>query len=60
MFKSSRRDKAEGRLDRIGGKVLDMVGRLTGRPSQKVKGKAARARGTARTQKGRAKQRAAR
>ena len=60
MFKSSRRDKAEGRLDRIGGKVLEVVGRLTGRPSHKVKGKAARTRGAARTQKGRAKQRAAR
>ena len=60
MFKSSRQDKAEGFLDRIGGWVLEMVGRITGRTSHKAKGKAARARGSARTTKGRAKQRVGR
>jgi uncharacterized protein YjbJ (UPF0337 family) len=60
MFKSSRRNKAEGRLDRIGGSVLEMVGRITGRTSHKVKGKAARTRGSARTTTGRAKERAGR
>lgn len=69
MFKtkSSRRNKAEGRLDRIGGRLLELVSRVTGRSArqkatgkparQKAKGKAARARGTARTRKGQAKQR---
>jgi uncharacterized protein YjbJ (UPF0337 family) len=60
MFKSSRRNKAEGRLDKVGGWILEMVGRVTGRPSQQIKGKAARKRGAFRTQAGRAKERAGR
>ncbi|MBV8733395.1 MAG: hypothetical protein JO321_07785 [Solirubrobacterales bacterium] len=60
MFKSARRNKAEGRLDRIGGWVLEMVGRITGRKSHKVKGKAARMRGAARTATGRSKERTSR
>ena len=60
MFKSSRRNKAEGRLDKIGGWALEMVGRITGRTSHKAKGKAARSRGSARTKTGRVKQRAGR
>ena len=52
MFKSSRRDRMEGALDRIGGRVLEAIGRLTGRTSYKAKGKAARARGAARRRKG--------
>jgi len=60
MFKSSRRNKAEGRLDKIGAWVLEMVGRITGRPSHKAKGKAARTRGSARKTTGRAKERAGR
>jgi uncharacterized protein YjbJ (UPF0337 family) len=55
MFKSSRRDRAEGGLDRIAGRVLEAIGRLTGRRSYKAKGKAARGRGAVRTRKGRAK-----
>ena len=69
MFKSksSRRDKAEGRLGRLGGRLIEMVSKVTGRstrqkakakPSrQKAKSKAARGRGSARTRKGQAKQR---
>jgi len=59
MFKtkSSKRDKAEGRLDRIGARLMELVGRITGRSDQKAKGKAARARGSARTRRGRTKQR---
>jgi uncharacterized protein YjbJ (UPF0337 family) len=60
MFKSSRRNKADGRLDKIGGRVLELVGRITGRTTYKVKGKAARTRGSARTMTGRAKDRASR
>jgi uncharacterized protein YjbJ (UPF0337 family) len=62
MFKSSRRDKAEGRLEWLAGRLLELMGRFTGRgrAQKKVKGKAARARGSAKTQRGRAKQRAAR
>ncbi len=55
MFKSSRRDRAEGGLDRFGGWVLEAIGRLTGRRSHQAKGKAARGRGAARSGKGRAK-----
>ena len=60
MFKSSRRNKAEGRLDKLGAWVLETLGRITGRKSHKVKGKAARTRGSARTTTGRAKKRAGR
>lgn len=62
MFKSSRRDKAEGRLERLVGRLLEFVGRVTGRGSskKKVKGKAARTRGTAKRHRGRAKQRVSR
>jgi uncharacterized protein YjbJ (UPF0337 family) len=38
----------QGTLDRIGGRLLEAIGRLTGRSSYKVKGKAARARGAGR------------
>lgn len=55
MPKSSRRDRTEGALDRIGGRVLEMFGKLTGRRKHKAKGKAARLRGSARSRKGRAK-----
>jgi uncharacterized protein YjbJ (UPF0337 family) len=54
-MKSARRDKAEGTLDKIGSKVLEFWGSLTGNNSAKAKGKAARGRGTARSAKGRAK-----
>jgi uncharacterized protein YjbJ (UPF0337 family) len=60
MPKSSRRDKAEGTLDRIAGRVLEMWSRVTGKQSTKAKGKAARARGRGRSAKGRVKRRAAR
>ncbi len=55
MAKSSRRNRTEGTLDRIGGTVMELVGRLTGRKTTKAKGKAARFRGSARSTKGRAK-----
>ena len=55
MFKSSRRDRTEGTMDRMGGRILEAFGRMTGRTSYKVKGKATRARGHARKGKGRVK-----
>jgi uncharacterized protein YjbJ (UPF0337 family) len=55
MPKSSKRDKAEGTVDRIAGRVLEMVGKLTGKKSHTAKGRAARTRGSARSAKGRAK-----
>ena len=58
MFKSSRRDKAEGRMERMAGRLLELIGR--GSPKKKVKGKAARTRGAGKTQRGRAKQRVGR
>jgi uncharacterized protein YjbJ (UPF0337 family) len=60
MAKSSRRNKTEGTLDRIGGRVLETVGKITGRKSTKTKGKAARLRGSGRSTTGRAKGRAKR
>jgi uncharacterized protein YjbJ (UPF0337 family) len=60
MAKSSQRDRTEGVLDRIGGRVLEAFGALTGRKRHKAKGKAARLRGAARSRKGRAKRRARR
>jgi uncharacterized protein YjbJ (UPF0337 family) len=54
-MKSGRRDKAEGTIDRIAGRVLEAVGRVTGKRSTKAKGKAARGRGAGRRAKGRVK-----
>ena len=58
MAKTSRRNTAEGTLDKVGGKVMELVGKLTGRKSTRAKGKAARARGRGRATAGRAKRRA--
>ena len=55
MAKSSRRKQPEGSLDRVGGKVMELVGKLTGRKSMQAKGKAARFRGSGKSTKGRAK-----
>jgi uncharacterized protein YjbJ (UPF0337 family) len=55
MAKSARRNQSEGTLDRLGGRVLEMIGKLTGRKSKTAKGKAARVRGSGRSTKGRAK-----
>jgi uncharacterized protein YjbJ (UPF0337 family) len=60
MAKSAKRDRSEGTLDKMTGKVLEVLGKVTGRPTTKAKGKAALGRGHARTAKGRAKTRAGR
>ena len=54
-MKSSRRDKAEGTIDRLAGRVLETFGRLTGNRKTVAKGKAARTRGAGRSKKGRLK-----
>jgi len=55
MAKSARRNQSEGAIDRLAGRVLEMIGKLTGRKSKTAKGKAARMRGSARSAKGRTK-----
>jgi uncharacterized protein YjbJ (UPF0337 family) len=60
MSKTSRRNKPKGRVDRIRDWLTGTTGRLTGRSSQKVRGKATGKRGSFRTRKGQAKQRAGR
>jgi uncharacterized protein YjbJ (UPF0337 family) len=55
MAKSGRRDKAEGALDKVAGRVLEAFSKLTGRRSMAAKGKAARGRGAGRSAKGRFK-----
>jgi uncharacterized protein YjbJ (UPF0337 family) len=58
MPRSARTDKATGTLDRIAGRILEAIGNLTGKQSQKAKGKAARGRGTFRSSRGKGKSRA--
>jgi uncharacterized protein YjbJ (UPF0337 family) len=58
-MKSRSRDKAEGFVDKLAGRILEAYAKLTGKRSAGAKGKAARARGSWRTTKGRAKGRAA-
>lgn len=55
MAKSRRRNKAEGTLDKLAGRLLEAFSKVTGRRSTAAKGKAARARGAARSRKGRFK-----
>jgi uncharacterized protein YjbJ (UPF0337 family) len=59
-MKSGSRDKAEGFVDRVAGRVLEFWSKLTGKRSAGAKGKAARARGAGRKAKGGAKKRAGR
>jgi uncharacterized protein YjbJ (UPF0337 family) len=60
MVKPWQRDKAEGTVDKVAGRVLEAFAKVTGRRSTAAKGKAARARGAGRSTKGRAKKRARR
>jgi uncharacterized protein YjbJ (UPF0337 family) len=55
MAKSARRDKTEGAVDKVAGRVLEAFSKLTGNRSAGAKGKAARGRGAARSGKGRLK-----
>ena len=60
MAKSARRDKAEGALDRLAGRVLEAFSKLTGNRSAGAKGKGARGRGAVRSKRGRFKRKARR
>ena len=53
--KSARRNKAEGAVDKIAGRALELYSKLTGNRSAGAKGKAARGRGAGRSAKGRAR-----
>jgi uncharacterized protein YjbJ (UPF0337 family) len=57
MGKSARRNKAEGGLDKLAGRVLEAFSKLTGNRSAGAKGKAARGRGAGRSATGRFKSR---
>jgi uncharacterized protein YjbJ (UPF0337 family) len=54
-MKSARRNKTEGTVDKIAGRALEAWGKLTGKPSKRAKGKAARTRGAGRKAMGRGK-----
>lgn len=54
-MKSARRNNAEGTLDKLAGRALELFSKLTGNRSAGAKGKAARGRGSGRSAKGRAK-----
>lgn len=54
-MRSAEHDKAAGKIDRIAGRILEAFGKLTGDRKSSAKGKAARARGTGRTAKGKVK-----
>jgi uncharacterized protein YjbJ (UPF0337 family) len=60
VAKSSRRDKAEGTLDKLAGRVLEAFSKLTGTRSAGAKGKGARGRGAVRSKRGRLKRKARR
>ena len=55
MPKSANRNRTEGFMDRVGGRVLDAWGALTGRRKTQAKGKAAGVRGRMRGAGGRTK-----
>ena len=59
MTKKKRRGKTEGAGDRLVGRLLEMLGKLTGNRKAKVYGKGARARGRGKPAKGAAKRRVA-
>ena len=54
-MRSAKQDSVAGTVDRIAGRVLEMIGKITGRRTTSAKGKAARARGAGRSAKGRVK-----
>jgi uncharacterized protein YjbJ (UPF0337 family) len=54
-MKSARRNKTEGTVDKITGRVMEAFGKLTGNQKAGAKGKAARGRGTGRRTAARAK-----
>ena len=55
MAKSAQRNKTEGTLDKLRGRIVAAYGELRGKPQKRAKGKARRARGSARTGLGKVK-----
>ena len=54
-MRSARRDSTSGTIDKVAGRIMEAVGKVTGNRSAGAKGKAARSRGAGRRAKGRAK-----
>ena len=54
-MRSGRNDRARGKADSIGGRVLEWISKITGNKGTAAKGKAARGRGKFRSAKGQAK-----
>jgi uncharacterized protein YjbJ (UPF0337 family) len=54
-MKSGKRDQSEGALHKVGGRLLEVVGSLTGDSKKKVKGRLGRGKGTAKDGEGRLK-----
>ena len=54
-MKSGKRDRFEGGLYKIGGRMLQAIGSLTSDRKKKVKGRLGRAKGTAKDGEGRPK-----
>jgi uncharacterized protein YjbJ (UPF0337 family) len=54
-MRSSRQDRAAGKADSIGGRLLEAFGKLTGDRKSTAKGKAARGRGRGRSAKAKGK-----
>jgi uncharacterized protein YjbJ (UPF0337 family) len=50
--KSAKRNKAEGAVDKVAGRALELFSKVTGNRSAGAKGKAARGRGAGRSAKG--------
>ncbi len=55
VAKSSEQDKAEGTLYKVGGRVLQGIGSLTGDRKKKVKGRLGRGKGAVKDREGRLK-----
>ena len=58
--KSSRRDKAEGKLERLAGRAMELFSKVTGKRSTAAKGKAVRAHGRGKSARGGAKKKVGR
>ena len=55
VAKSSEQDKAEGTLYKVGGRVLQAIGSLTGDRKKKIKGHLGRGKGAVKDREGRLK-----
>jgi uncharacterized protein YjbJ (UPF0337 family) len=54
-MKNSKWDQAEGALYKVGGRLLEAVGSLTGDRKKQIKGRLGRGKGTAKDSEGRLK-----